>query len=197
MKRLLSPTLLIPAILSISLLAALLAFGNIGQVGALLSGFRPAFVVAILLVLIAYEAVQCTQWNVLLAAEDIQAPLRARIFAYLVGDMARVLPIGNYFENYLLLREAGTDFGRSSAATTLSVLIEVGVCLTGLVILGLGPWVWLRPLIILGVALFLPIALVIYRRFRSRTRPPQPNIAYMAMERSLIATMTLTFDGGG
>lgn len=171
MRRLLSPTVLIPAVLSISLLAGLLAFGNIGQVGALLAGFRPTYIVVIVLLLAAYEAVQCTQWNVLLEGEGIQAPLRARVFAYLVGDMARVLPIGNYFENYLLLREAGTDFGRSSAATTLSVLIEVGLCLTGLVILGLGPWVWLRPLILVGLAIFVPVAWFLYRRYRGRARP--------------------------
>lgn len=171
MQRLLSPTVVIPAILSLSLLGALLAFGDVGQIGALLGGFRPWYILAILLLLLAYEGVQCTQWNVLLSAEGIRAPLRARLFAYLVGDMARVLPIGNYFENYLLLRESGTDFGRSSAATTLSVLIEVGVCLTGLVILGIGPWVWLRPLIVGGLAVFLIIVVTIRRYYRRRPRP--------------------------
>jgi hypothetical protein len=170
-RRLLSPTVVVPAVLSLSLLGALLAFGDVGQIGDLLGGFQPLYIAAIVLLLVAYEVVQCTQWNVLLTAEGIQAPLRARLFAYLVGDMARVLPIGNYFENYLLLRESGTDFGRSSAATTLSVLIEVAVCLTGLVILGIGPWVWLRPLIVGGLAVFLLAAWGIRRHYHRRPRP--------------------------
>ena len=171
MRRLLSPTVVIPAILSVSLLAALLAFGNVGNIGALLSGFHLPYILAILLLLVAYEVVQCTQWNILLTAEGIRAPLRARIFAYLVGDMARVLPIGNYFENYLLLRETGTDFGRSSAATTLSVLIEVACCLTGLVILGIGTWFWLRPLIVGGLGIFLVIVWQVHKRYGRRPRP--------------------------
>ena len=82
------------------------------------------------------------------------APRRVQVFTYLAGEPTRVLPIGNFVENYLLLRAAGTAIGLSSVATLTSVLIEVGAALLGLVLLGLGPWGWLRPLIVLGLAAF-------------------------------------------
>ena len=136
-------------------LTVLLAVGNVTRVAALLRGFQPSYLLALVVLLVAYAAIQGTQWHVLLRALGIRAPVRAQAFAYLVGVPTRVLPIGNFTENYLLLRATGTDFGLSAAATLLSVLIEVTVALLGLVILGLGPWDWVRPLILIGVAVFL------------------------------------------
>ncbi len=170
-RSLFRPKVLLPALLGVSLLGALLAFGDVRHVGALLSTFHAPSIAAILLVLVAYETVQCAQWNLLLRAEGLHVRLRAGIFAYLVGDMARILPIGNYMENYLLLREEGTDFGLSSAATTLSVLIEVAVCLTGLAILGLGSWTWVRPVIVVGLGVFLPVAWLTYKRHHRGALP--------------------------
>ncbi len=164
MTRFLRPAVALPALLGAVLLAALLTVGNVARVGALLRTFHPGYLLAILLVLMAYEAVQCAQWHVLLGALGIRAPLRAQAFAYLVGEPTRVLPIGNFIENYLLLRATGTDFGLSSAATLLSVLLEVAVSLLGLVVLGLGPWAWLRPLIIIGLGVFLFAAWAVTRR---------------------------------
>jgi uncharacterized membrane protein YbhN (UPF0104 family) len=155
MTKLLRPTIVIPLILSASVLTVLLAVGNVTRVAALLRGFQPSYLLALVVLLVAYAAIQGTQWHVLLRALGIRAPVRAQAFAYLVGVPTRVLPIGNFTENYLLLRATGTDFGLSAAATLLSVLIEVTVALLGLVILGLGPWDWVRPLILIGVAVFL------------------------------------------
>src|ERR671936_2801147 len=162
MTRLLRPKVVMPILLSVALLAALLAVGNVGQVVALMLTFRHEYLPYILLLLLAYEVVQCIQWHVFLKALGIHVPLRSQAFAYLVGEPTRVLPIGNFFENYFLLRAEGTDFGLSSAATILSVLIEVGVALLGLVILGLGPWDWLRPLIMIGLAVFVPTAWAVH-----------------------------------
>ena len=158
MTRFLRPSVVLPMIVSAAFLIVLLALGDVKKVIALLLTFQHLYLLPILLVLVAYEAVQCIQWHVLLRALGIRVPLRAQAFAYLVGQPTRVLPIGNFVENYLLQRAEGTDFGLSSAATLLSILIEVGVALLGLVILGLGPWGWLRPLIIIGLAVFVPTA---------------------------------------
>jgi len=83
-------------------------------------------------------------------------PFNARLFSFAGGEATRFLPIGNYFENYLLTAAEGVDFGFSSAVTTVTVLLEVAVSLTGLVILGLGNWWWIRPLILLGCARPIP-----------------------------------------
>src|SRR5207248_9431701 len=148
-----------------------LTFGTVRKVIALLSTFQLAYVLYMLLLLVAYEAVQCIQWHVLLRALGIRVPLRAQAFAYLVGEPTRVLPIGNFFENFFLLRAEGTDFGLSSAATILSVLIEVGVALLGLVILGLDHWGWLRPLIIIGLAVFGSSTWLVYKHHHAGTLP--------------------------
>ncbi len=171
MTRLLRPKVVIPLLLSVALLAALLAVGNVSQVVALMLTFRHIYLPFILLLLLAYEIVQCIQWHVFLKALGIHVSLRAQAFAYLVGEPTRVLPIGNFFENYFLLRAEGTDFGLSSAATILSVLIEVGVALLGLAILGLDHWGWLRPLIIIGLAVFVPSAWLVYKHHHSGTLP--------------------------
>src|SRR5205085_11959956 len=171
MTRLLRPKIVVPLLLSAALLAALLAVGNVGKVVALMLTFRHIYLPFVLLLLLAYEVVQCIQWHVFLKALGIHVPLRAQAFAYLVGEPTRVLPIGNFFENYFLLRAEGTDFGLSSAATLLSVLIEVGVALVGLTILGLDHWGWLRPLIIIGLGVFVPSAWLVYKHHHAGTLP--------------------------
>jgi uncharacterized membrane protein YbhN (UPF0104 family) len=171
MTRPLRARVLMLAILGASLLAVLLAFGDVKKVVGLMMRFQHLDLLYILLVLVTYEAVQGLQWHTLLKALGIRVPLRAQAFAFLVGQPTRVLPIGNFFENYLLLRAEGTDFGLSSAATLTSVLIEVTVALTGLVILGLDDWEWLRPLIVIGVAIFVLGAWAIHRVQRARDLP--------------------------
>ena len=143
-----------PLLLSATLLAALLAVGNVASIGDVLRHVHLVTLLAVLLVLAGYEAAKAAQWLVLLKGLRIRASRRVQVFTYLVGEPARVLPVGNFVENYLLLRTAGTAVGLSSVATLASVLIEVGAALLGLVLLGLGPWGWLRPLIVLGLAVF-------------------------------------------
>lgn len=171
MSKVLRPSILIPVVLSIALVAALLAFGNVTTVVALMSNFHRGSLIAILILLLTYQGVQYLQWHGLLRALGIHVPQRAQIFAFLVGAATKILPIGNFFENYLLLRAGGTDFGLSSSATLLGVLIEVAVSLVGLVILGLDHWTWLRPLILVGLAIFLPCAWLAYRHHHAGTLP--------------------------
>ena len=150
----LRPAVVGPLLLSATLLVALLTVGNVATIGSLVRHVHVAALLAIVLVLVGYEAARAAQWLVLLHGLHVRAPRRVQVFTYLVGEPTRVLPIGNFVENYLLLRAAGTAFGLSAVATLTSVLIEVGAALLGLVLLGLGPWGWLRPLIVLGLATF-------------------------------------------
>jgi hypothetical protein len=52
--------------------------------------------------LVAYEAVQCLQWHVLLRPLGTHESLRAQVFAFLVGAATRALPIGNFGQKRLL-----------------------------------------------------------------------------------------------
>jgi uncharacterized protein (TIRG00374 family) len=173
MNRVRRPSFIIPFILSAVLIFAILAFGDFKKVEALISTFQPSYVITIVLLTVAYEAVQCVQWIWLVRALGIRVPVRSMSFAFLIGESTKILPIGNYVENYILLREEGTDFGLSSAATLMSVLIEVAVTLTTVVALGIRGWDWLRPLVLIGLAVFLCGAWLI-SRFHPHVRRAVP-----------------------
>jgi uncharacterized membrane protein YbhN (UPF0104 family) len=109
----------------------------------------------------------------LLKALDIHVPLRTQVFTFAAGEVTKSMPIGNYFQNYLLQQSKGTDFGLSSAATTLIVLIEVAVSLAGVVVLGLGSWTgWIRPVILIGVVVCL-LGGWAFHRFHHSGRAPK------------------------
>lgn len=160
MKRLLNPKVLIPSVLSVAIIVVLLGFGDIHKVLRLMVSFPHLTLLWFLLLMVAYEAVRCAQWHFLLGALSVRIPLRVQIFAFFTGEVAKSVPVGNYFQNYLLQRSNGVDFGLTSAATTFVVLIETAVSLLGVVILGVGAWTgWLRPVILIGV---LMTALVVW-----------------------------------
>src|SRR5918911_5146528 len=155
MKKLLGPKVVIPVILSFAVLAGLLFFGNVGQVIRLMEGFAHLYLLWFVLLMLVYEVVRGVQWHYLLQSMDIRVPLRSQIFAYAVGEVTKSIPVGNYFQNYVLQEAEGTDFARSSAATTFIILIEVFVSLMGVGIIGLGAWSsWLRPVILIGLPVF-------------------------------------------
>jgi uncharacterized membrane protein YbhN (UPF0104 family) len=117
-----------------------------------MEGFAHLYLLWFVLLMVVYEVVRGVQWHYLLQSMDIRVPLRAQIFAYAVGEVTKSIPVGNYFQNYILQEAEGTDFARSSAATTFIILIEVFVSLMGVAIIGLGSWSsWVRPLILIGV----------------------------------------------
>ena len=78
------------------------------------------------------------QWLYLLDRLSRETCRPAEIFAFLLSEATQSIPIGNYFQNYLLNRSEGADIGRTSAATTAMVLSEVAVSLTGIVVLDLA-----------------------------------------------------------
>jgi uncharacterized membrane protein YbhN (UPF0104 family) len=155
MKRLLHPKVVIPVILSVAVLAGLLFFGNIRQVIRLMEGFAHLYLLWFVMLMVVYEVVRGVQWHYLLQSMGIRVPLRAQVFAYAVGEVTKSIPVGNYVQNYILQEAEGTDFARSSAATTFIILIEVFVSLMGVAIIGLGAWSsWLRPVILIGLPVF-------------------------------------------
>ncbi len=174
MKKLLQPKILIPVLLSVAILAALVVLiADPKKLVALMEGFQKIDLLYFLLLMIGYEVVRGTQWHFLLKSMGIHVPVRTQIFVFAAGEITKSLPIGNYFQNYLLQQSKGTDFGLSSAATTVIVLTEVAVSLLGVVIIGVGTWTpWLRPVIIVGVAVFLLSAWA-YHKLHHAGRAPR------------------------
>jgi len=171
MKGLLRPKVLLPVVLLAVLLALLPLFGDVRQIAALIVSFHPVDLALFLGLMIVYEAVRGVQWHVMLRALGVKAPLRTQVFSFLGGEVTKSLPVGNYFQNYLLKQSQGTDFGLSSAATTLVIWVEVVVALVGVAILGIDGWDWLRPLIVGGVVAFVLVAWTLYAYLSSARAP--------------------------
>lgn len=153
-KWALRPRVSLPILLGTGLLLALLALGNVHDMLILLGRFRPTYLWAFAVVLLAYEVVRCMQWRFLLTALGIRVPVRTQVFTYVTGEVMKSLPIGNYFPDYVLQRSQGTDFGLASSVTLAINLMEVALTLVGLLVLGVRGWSWLRPLIVFGLAGF-------------------------------------------
>lgn len=172
LRTLIKPKTLIPLVLAVALIAALLSFSDLKKVGAIMASFHRIDLLYYLLLMIGYEVVRGVQWRYTMVVLGVKAPMRTEIFAYVLSEVTKILPIGNYFQNYVLQQSRGVDFGLTSSATTLVVIEEVAISLTGVVILGLGAWTtWLRPLILVGVAVF-ALCVWLFARFHHSTGRP-------------------------
>lgn len=173
MKTLLRPSVVIPIVLSVAIIAALLVFADLKTIIALITRFPLGNLLRFFLLMVVYEIVRGAQWHLLLNALRVRAPLRAQIFAFVMSEFSRNLPVGSFFQNYLLEQSTGADFSRTSAATTLILASEIGLCFLGVMVLGLGAWTpWLRPLII-AVIVALVLLVWAYTRLRHSSRAPR------------------------
>ena len=117
MRQVLRPRVVLPMLLSVSLLAALLAYANVGAVAAAVRHFQPLYLIAFFALMAGYETVRCLQWRYLLHVSGIEVSLRTSAFTFLVGEMAKTLPMGQYLRNYLLRQSGGANIGQSAPAT--------------------------------------------------------------------------------
>jgi uncharacterized protein (TIRG00374 family) len=172
-SRLLRPSVVLPVVFSVAILGALLTFANSKKVLSLMESYPHRDLAYYLLVMVGYELVRGLQWHVMLSRLNLRVSLSAQIFSFAIGEITKSLPIGNYTQNYVLQEAEGADIGRTSAATTIIILIEVAVSLCGVVVLGLGQWTgWLRPVIIIGV-LVVSIAAATYMKLHHAHNPPR------------------------
>lgn len=166
------PRVLISLTLSAGLLVALLSFGNIQDIRAEVSRFQLSDVVWFIGAFLLYELGRWLLWHFLVGSLGVQIRTRHQLVSFLMGEVSKNLPLGNYFPNYVLQRAEGTDFGLTSSITTTIVLLEVTVSLLGVVILGLPSWnSWLRPLILLGAPAFIVCSWAIYKRGKAVGAP--------------------------
>lgn len=145
---------------------ALILVANPGQALHLISHFQSIYLLAFFLLMAGYEVVRCAQWSYMLRQLDLRVPPRTQIFAYAIGELTKNLPIGNFVPDYVLTREHGADFGRASSSSLLISVLEVAVALTGIVIIGIDDWTWVRPLILIGTFVFVLLAWAFYRWHR-------------------------------
>ena len=172
MRALLSPKIVIPTVLGLALIGALVGVSDAGKIATVMQHLQPAYAVAFLLLMMVYETIRGVQWHVLLKGLGVRVPFSAQAFSFILGEATKTAPIGNYFQNYLLTRIEGEDFGRTSAATTLIVLTEVAWGLIAVVVVGIDGWGWLRPLIVVGLTVFVCFVVIVYR-LEKNSDPPE------------------------
>lgn len=148
-----------------------MSLGDIRKVGSAIVGFSLGNAALFLLLTIIYEVVRGVQWLYFLKGMKVKVGLRRSIFAFVGGEATKSLPAGNYFENYLLEREGGVSVAYTASGTTITVLLEVVVCVVYLAIVGIRGWGWLRPVLIFGTLAVLLLVVVI-GRLEFHAHPP-------------------------
>jgi uncharacterized protein (TIRG00374 family) len=150
-------------VLGIAILAGLLAFGDPHKVLGLMEHFQRVYLLYFLLLSLGYETLRGSLWYFLLRSLNVPIAPRTAIFTFTVGEVTRDLPVGNFVPDYVLQRARVADFGLASSATLLTTLLEVAVCLSGIVIIGIDDWSWLRPVILVGLFAFGLLLWIFYR----------------------------------
>jgi uncharacterized membrane protein YbhN (UPF0104 family) len=158
-------------VISLAIIAGLLAFADLRKLANLLGGLRPIYLVGAVVLILGYNGMQSLQWLYLLEHLGGAAPRRDAVFAFAGGNLTRYLPGGSYFQNYLLYETSRVDPALSSVATTLMVLLEPAIALVFLLAIGIDGWVWLRWLLGIGVPLALLFAAGLYRFIESPVLP--------------------------
>jgi uncharacterized membrane protein YbhN (UPF0104 family) len=171
MQRAFSPRLVVPLVFGLGLIILLLGYADVAHVLRVASTFRPSYLLLILMVTGGYEALRVVQWFLLLRVVNPCEPWQTALMSYMGGEVTKALPGGQYFQAYLLRQARGVPIACSTAATTIILRLEVAVSAAIVLLLGLGPWTWVRPaaLALLGASGVL-VLLVKWRPGRVRVR---------------------------
>lgn len=162
MKRLLSPKVLIPTILSLALFTFLIGFSEPHKLFQALA-LPPLHIGWMAGLVLAYMIIKGTAWFIFLHRLDIQASLPEIVFCFSGGEVAKSLPGGVFFQNYLLNRVMGAHFAYSAGASTGLLALEGTATFLALVALGLPHLWWLRPVLLVFAALALTVVFAAWR----------------------------------
>ncbi len=91
MKKLLSPSFIVPAVLSVGIIVALLAFADAKTVVALIGRFPLGNLLWFLALMVVYELVRYAQWHFLLEELGVRAPLRPQVFSFVMSEFSVAL----------------------------------------------------------------------------------------------------------
>ncbi|MEJ2687025.1 MAG: lysylphosphatidylglycerol synthase domain-containing protein, partial [Gammaproteobacteria bacterium] len=142
-------------LLAIALLAFALGISDLGRVWAGISHIPLHTLAAALLLAFVYLALKGVQFHFLLGRLGIAVPWRTLALAFVIGEMTLTVPSGIYVQNYVLRRTGMAGFARSSAATTMTLVIEGALVLLALLVLSVPGWKWVRPLAFVAVTLLI------------------------------------------
>ncbi len=192
LRRVRRPVVILSLTLSAALLVALFALGNSRAIVRDIFAFHPGYLLWFLGLMLVYEAGRGAQWHFLARALGIRVSLRRQALAFLAGELARSLPLGNYLPSYVLRHSDAVAYGLSSVAATAIVLFETAVALAAVVILGLGGWSgWVRLVIVGGVAITLLGSWIAWR-LRRHVKLPERVLRRRSVQALLREVQTFT-----
>lgn len=187
LSAVLRPSLILPVLLSAALLLVALGLGDLGAVLARVQTL-PLWVLAFALGMAAvYLLIKGWQLHLLLQGADLHPGWRRLLLAFAVGELALTLPLGIFAQNWMLAvtGQGRAQFGRSSSATVVMLLLETLVVLLALASIGIPAWPALQPITILLALGLLTFAYLVLRFGHLATRLPQP--ARSQLLRTLLA----------
>ncbi|MEF8794416.1 lysylphosphatidylglycerol synthase domain-containing protein [Thiohalorhabdus sp.] len=170
LRTLLQPSVLLPTLLAGALLAFVLSISDLPQV---FGRIREISAVAVLLCAgcaVYYLVLKGLVFRLLLHGLGFPVPWRPFLLAYAVGEMTLQLPAGTYASNYLLSRMGQAQPGRSSAATTVLLILETVVVMAVLAALGIPGWQWLQPALVVLIGLHLGVMALVVTSVALRRR---------------------------
>lgn len=154
LRAALNPSIILPLLLSSALLAVALSLGDLGAVLGRVMTIPVSVLAFALAMAIGYLAVKGWQLHLLLRHIDLHPGWRRLIFAYSVGELSLTLPLGIFAQNWMLSATARgrPQFGRSSAATVVMLMLETLVVLLLLAVVGIPDWPQVQPIAALFAA---------------------------------------------
>src|SRR5699024_994703 len=160
-----------PVLLAAALLAVAFQLGDLQRVIGNLHRLDWPVLALALLAGGAYLAGKLWQLRLLLADLGIRPGWRTLLFAFAAGELAVTLPLGIFVQNWVLSAvRSRADFGRSAAATTVMLLVEMWVALLLLAVVGIPRWPVLQPLAALCACGLVGFVVVVMRRGGRRLR---------------------------
>jgi hypothetical protein len=162
---LLHPRVVLPVLLAAALFMVAISLGDLGQV---VNRVKMVSVSTMLLVLAAaalYLLLKGLQLHLLLKDIDAHPGWRRFALAFAIGELALTFPLGVFAQNWVLAGKQEMQFGHSSAATVVMLVMEVVVVLIWLAITGMPGWPPVRAVAaaMLGAMLILAFALFRFR----------------------------------
>jgi uncharacterized protein (TIRG00374 family) len=162
--KLKDPKTLGGVLLGAVVLALLLSFSDIRQVGQAFARFPLALLPVMFGLIVCREAVRTIEWRVLLRPLRVKASWRHTSEALLAGDAAQIVPAGIFLQNYILRQTEEADVTRTLAATIVMQFLEAAVGLLVLAIIPVPGWWWLRVAAIVVTAGWLAFLFALTRK---------------------------------
>ncbi len=199
---------LLLAFLIAAVFAGLLAYGDLRQIGGLLTGFPPLWFAAAAGLAVLNYALRYLRWSMYLRALDIRVPRSVSLPVFVAGLALSITPgkVGELLKSVWLNRRAGVPVAASAPAVVMERLTDVIsvalLGLTGVLLLPAAIAAVIVALLAVGLALgalaasrygAMMLRLPLLRRWQEPLAQSQEGLRRLMSPRLLTAAVTLGF----